>query len=148
MIMEKKHTAYFLLIAILLAILSYYISNKVYTVLRDFVKINQPISFERVYNINLDDLAYVDKLPTKNLVFLEKEFKNKKKLKEKKFKSPPRYRVEAIFITPQKSYVIINGHIYTEGEMISPYERIILIEEGRVLLQGKWGKRWLYILGK
>lgn len=59
---------------------------------------------------------------------------------------PPPYRLSFTFVG-RKKYAIINGKLFREGERISPHERIVRISEGKVLLSGRWGKRWL-ILGE
>ncbi len=57
-------------------------------------------------------------------------------------KPPPFYKVSFIYIGTNR-YTIINGKLYSEGDRISPEERIIKISKEGVLLKGKWGERWI-----
>jgi hypothetical protein len=66
----------------------------------------------------------------------------RKELQEK----PPAYRVTFTYIGLKKSYAIINGQLFEEGDHVSPYERIVKITREGVLLSGRWGERWLPLL--
>lgn len=63
---------------------------------------------------------------------------NKKKL--------PDYEIQFIYIGAQDKYVLINNKLYKEGDSISRNEKIIKIEKNRILLEGVWGKRWIYLI--
>jgi len=60
--------------------------------------------------------------------------------------NPPDYTVSFIYIGRNK-YAIINGKLYSEGEILPSDEKIIRITKRGVLLKGKWGDRWLRFLG-
>ncbi|WP_293446076.1 hypothetical protein [Persephonella sp.] len=55
---------------------------------------------------------------------------------------PPFYKISFIYIGKSR-YTIINGKLYTEGDKVSPEERIVRISKEGVLLKGKWGERWI-----
>ena len=61
-------------------------------------------------------------------------------------KPPSFYKISFIYIGKNR-YTIINGKLYTEGERISPEEKIIKITKNGVLLRGKWGERWIKFYG-
>ncbi len=61
-------------------------------------------------------------------------------------KPPPFYKINFIYIGKNR-YTIINGKLYTEGERISPEEKIVRISKNGVLLRGKWGERWIKFYG-
>jgi len=58
---------------------------------------------------------------------------------------PPKYELTFIYIGMKGRYAIINGLIVKEGDYLSSEERVVKIEKDRVLLDGKWGKRWIYL---
>ncbi|RMA97536.1 hypothetical protein [Hydrogenothermus marinus] len=64
----------------------------------------------------------------------------------KKQQNLPNYKISFIYIGVNKKYVLINGKLFTEGDFISNQEKIIKIEKDRILLEGEWGKRWIYII--
>ncbi|WP_457634558.1 hypothetical protein [Persephonella sp.] len=57
-------------------------------------------------------------------------------------KPPPFYKISFIYIGKNR-YTIINGKLFTEGEKVSPEEKIVRISKEGVLLKGKWGERWI-----
>jgi len=59
---------------------------------------------------------------------------------------PPAYRLVFTYLGKRKRYAIIDGRLVTEGERISPHERVVKITEEKVLLSGRWGKRWLTLV--
>ncbi len=58
---------------------------------------------------------------------------------------PPAYRVQFVFLG-EKKYAIIDGRLFKEGDPVSPEEKIVKITRKGVLLSGRWGKRWLYLI--
>ncbi len=77
--------------------------------------------------------------------FRTKPEREKKEFVEKIPEKPPYYKLIFTLIGARKKYAIIDGRLFTEGDRISPYERVEQIREKKVLLSGKWGKRWLFI---
>ena len=57
---------------------------------------------------------------------------------------PPDYVLTFTFIG-EKRYAILNGSLYREGDIVGE-EKIARIEKGKVLLTGRWGKRWVSML--
>ncbi|WP_022851319.1 hypothetical protein [Limisalsivibrio acetivorans] len=57
----------------------------------------------------------------------------------------PGYKLSSVFIGMDKKFAIIDGGIYRQGEDISDNETIIELDEGRILLDGLWGQRWIYV---
>ncbi len=64
---------------------------------------------------------------------------------EKQEKPPPSYTLSFVFLGPEGNYAIINGRVFKEGDRVSPDERIVKITKEGVVLEGRWGRRWLYI---
>lgn len=60
-------------------------------------------------------------------------------------KPPPSYTLSFVFLGPEGNYAIINGKVFREGDRVSPDERIVKITKEGVVLEGRWGRRWLYI---
>ncbi len=58
---------------------------------------------------------------------------------------PPEYRVQFVFLG-KKNYAIIDGRLLKEGDPISTEEKIVKITKKGVLLSGRWGKRWIYLI--
>ncbi|SNZ02884.1 Type II secretion system protein B [Persephonella hydrogeniphila] len=65
--------------------------------------------------------------------------------KETLEKPPPEYKISFIYIGKNR-YVIINNRLYKEGDRISPDEKIVRITKDGILLNGKWGERWIKFL--
>ncbi len=65
---------------------------------------------------------------------------------EDKALEPPNYRLTFTFVGKRR-YAIIDGNLYREGDKLK-YERLIKVEKNRVLLDGRWGKRWVYLLDR
>lgn len=59
--------------------------------------------------------------------------------------TPPRYKVSSILKGEDRTFAVINGKIYRQGDKISENEEIARIEVRRILLRGKWGERWIYV---
>ncbi len=59
---------------------------------------------------------------------------------------PPAHRLMLTYLGERKNYAIIDGRLVAEGERISPHERVVKITEEKVLLSGRWGKRWLTLV--
>lgn len=94
-----------------------------------------------------DIIGIVDKLNIK----IESKVKNKETepqvMQHKKTNgNPPSYTIKLIYIGSYKKYVVINDKLLIEGSKISENEKIVKIEKDRILLDGKWGKRWIYIM--
>ena len=64
---------------------------------------------------------------------------------QKSTSPPPKYKLTFIYIGTKGRYAIINGVIMREGGPVSSEEKVVKIEKDRVLLDGKWGKRWIYL---
>ncbi len=64
---------------------------------------------------------------------------------QKASEKPPKYKVQFVFLG-KKKYAIINGRLLREGDPISPEEKIVKITKKGVLLSGRWGKRWIYLI--
>jgi len=64
---------------------------------------------------------------------------------EDKPEKPPNYVLSFTYVGDRKSYAIINGMLFKEGDWLSPEERVSKIVRNGVLLSGKWGKRWLRV---
>ncbi|WP_457623257.1 hypothetical protein [Persephonella sp.] len=59
---------------------------------------------------------------------------------------PPEYNISLIYIGVNKRFAIINGQIYKEKDRISSDEVVKKIFKDGVLLDGKWGERWIKFL--
>ena len=64
----------------------------------------------------------------------------------KEEQKPPQYRVTFTFVGAVRSFAIIDGRLFREGDMVSENEKIVKIKRDGVLLSGKWGERWIKIL--
>lgn len=91
------------------------------------------------------DTKVVEALSHINLKPVFKEELEKKEPAGETLKKPPSYSLQFVFIG-RKRYAIVNGKLFMEGEHISPDEKIVKITKRGVLLYGRWGKRWLYVV--
>ena len=124
--------------------LGYYVHTLTYPLIKEVVK-------EEVYKElpRLPDfqLIVAEEVPVNYLsgVRIGAVKRQRAELRKEEAK-PPSYRLSFTFLG-KKKYAIINGRLFREGERVSPDERIVRISEGKVLLSGRWGRRWL-ILGE
>lgn len=63
---------------------------------------------------------------------------------EKPQTPPPKLRVTTIVISKER-VAVIEGRLFKEGDVIHSGERIVKITRDGVLLEGRWGRRWVYI---
>ncbi|ADD67147.1 hypothetical protein Dacet_0347 [Denitrovibrio acetiphilus DSM 12809] len=61
------------------------------------------------------------------------------------YRFQPRYDVSSVFIGTSRRYAVIDGRIYVTGDKLESGEHVSAILKGKVLLQGHWGDRWLYV---
>ncbi len=133
-----------LLLAVVVSafVLGYYIHTLTYPLIREAVK-------EEVYKElpRLPDfqLIVAEEVPVRYLseVSIGAVRRQRAELRKEEAK-PPSYRLSFTFLG-KKKYAIINGRLFREGERVSPHERIVRILEGKVLLSGRWGRRWLML---
>ena len=59
--------------------------------------------------------------------------------------SAPAFRVSSVFMGKTRRFAVINDTVFKPDEVLESGETIVEIDEGRVLLDGKWGRRWLYV---
>ena len=64
----------------------------------------------------------------------------------KEEEKPPSYKVTFTYVGAVRSFAIIDGRLFKEGDMVSENEKIVKIKRDGVLLSGKWGERWIKIL--
>jgi len=57
----------------------------------------------------------------------------------------PQNRLTTVFIGSSRRYAVIDDKIIKIGDKVNESETLKAIEPGRVLLDGKWGARWLYV---
>jgi len=65
--------------------------------------------------------------------------------REKPEEPPPQYKISFIYIGKNR-YAIIDKKLFKEGDRISPDEKIVRITKDGILLNGKWGERWIKFL--
>ncbi len=65
---------------------------------------------------------------------------------EKDKEEPPAYSVSFTYVGPKRGYAIINGALVKEGDRLPSGEGVVKITKEGVLLEGRWGRRWVYIL--
>lgn len=124
------------------------ISDKVFDVNYDNLKIFvQP---EEVSDVKLIDEGLISDILNSlslEIPYTQPNRKNKTKtLRKTNKKEPPIYKVKFIYIGVGKKYVLIGNKLLTEGDVISENEKIIKIERNKILLEGSWGKRWIYLI--
>jgi hypothetical protein len=57
----------------------------------------------------------------------------------------PIHKVTGIFLGEHRKYSIINDKVISLGGRLDSGEVLARIENGKVLLKGKWGERWVYL---
>jgi len=72
------------------------------------------------------------------------EMKSRDKTEAKPSQAPI-YEIGSIFIGDAKRFAVINKTVVKIGEVLPSGEEVADIEEGRVLLKGRWGNRWIYV---
>ncbi len=77
---------------------------------------------------------------------VRKKEERERSVEAKKEEKPPSYKVTFTYVGAVRSFAIIDGRLFREGDMVSENERIIKINRDGVLLSGKRGERWIKIL--
>lgn len=57
----------------------------------------------------------------------------------------PKYLVSSIFVGKIRQFAVINDKVVKIGDKLSYGEEIINIKDGKILVKGKWGDRWLFV---
>ena len=57
----------------------------------------------------------------------------------------PVYELGSIFLGNVKRFAVINKIVVRVGETLPSGEKVADIKEGKVLLKGRWGNRWIYV---
>lgn len=57
----------------------------------------------------------------------------------------PQYIVSSIFEGKTKKYAVIDSKVVRIGETLQTGETVAAIEDGKVLLKGRWGTRWISV---
>ena len=101
----------------------------------------------QIVEFRMDEKAfdYVSYLYIPPKVVIKKE-ERESTVEAKKEEKPPSYKVTFTYVGAVRSFAIIDGRLFREGDMVSENERIIKIKRDGVLLSGKWGERWIKIL--
>ena len=122
--------------------------GKVFYVNYDNLKVSiQPMKVPDVKFINEDLISIILDSISLKLLYIQPNQKNKITTLEKVHeKEPPIYKVKFIYIGVGKKYVLIGNKLLTEGDITSENEKIIKIEKDKILLEGIWGRRWIYLI--
>ena len=111
--------------------------------------LNVSAQIEKIPDINLASESFIDtvlsKLPIKTYTDTSRQIKPTDTGKPKQ-KKPPTYKIKFIYIGAEKRYVLIGNKLLMEGDTTSENEKIVRIEQDKVLLEGAWGKRWIYLI--
>jgi hypothetical protein len=59
--------------------------------------------------------------------------------------NPPIMRVRTIFNGNIRKFAVINDKMYNINSTLPSGETLIGISKGKIQVEGKWGKRWLYV---
>jgi len=144
-----KELLYIVSPIILFFILSIYVSNFI----QDFIS-KKVQSYTSSLKLEIKMPLEVEKFVEKKHLYNEEEIlssldvvdlKISKGEAQKNIAPPPKYELTFIYIGTKERYAIINGVIVKEGDPVSGEERVVRIEKDRVLLDGRWGKRWIYL---
>ena len=57
----------------------------------------------------------------------------------------PNYTLSTIFIGNSKRFAVLNDRVVRIGDTLESGESVSAIEDGRVLLDGLWGNRWIFV---
>lgn len=57
----------------------------------------------------------------------------------------PTYVVSAVFNGKIRKYAVINNQVASIGSVFENGDRVISVDDGRVLIKGQWGKQWFYV---
>jgi len=57
----------------------------------------------------------------------------------------PEFRVSTIFIGTSRRFAVVNDNVVRIGDALTSGEQVVAIEDGKVLLKGRWGDRWLFV---
>ncbi len=144
-----KYILYLLVPLPVALILSYYLSLNMASYLEHILLKDQGKELARVPDFEVQE-AKLDRRAIDVLAYIDVGHKTRKaplvaKSPKKSPEKPPSYRVQFVFVG-KKNYAIINGRLLREGDYLSQEEKIVKITRKGVLLSGRWGKRWLYIV--
>ncbi|HIE59557.1 MAG TPA: hypothetical protein EYH43_04955 [Persephonella sp.] len=132
------------------------IANRIFGVNYDNLKV--PIQLKKVSDMKFIDEGLINNILdniSAKLLYIQnetttlKETKKKEALKYKKplkYKEPPKYKIKFIYMGVGKKYALIGNKLLTEGDITSENEKVIKIEKNKILLQGNWGRRWIYLI--
>lgn len=59
--------------------------------------------------------------------------------------SPPVYKISSILVGDGKALAVIDGKIYRKNHKVSENEYIKHIDARKILFDGKWGERWVFV---
>ncbi len=144
-----KHIFYLLVPIPVVLVISYYASSAIASYLEDLLIRGIGKELTRVPDFEVQE-AELDRRAIDVLAYIDVGYRAKKvplvtRSPEKSPEKPPSYRVQFVFVG-KKNYAIINGRLLREGDYLSQEEKIVKITRKGVLLSGRWGKRWLYIV--
>ena len=141
-----KARKYLLFLAVPLAVavgMSFYASSLIISYMRDDLRViggERPPSIPVVRSLHAGEsrelaefLSYLSIKPTPAY------------LPKKTGERPPAYRLQLVLLG-EENYAIINDMLFREGDILPSEERIVRITREGVLLSGKWGKRWIYLI--
>jgi len=78
-------------------------------------------------------------------VIKETELKSGVKVERIKPEPAPEHKLRSVFVGKMKRFAVINDKMYRVGDILPSGEVLSEIDSGRVLVSGKWGKRWLFV---
>jgi hypothetical protein len=120
---------------------------------RDFIRalLSEPdfgesatLDFDK-FKDNLFIMSMKNDIKTEEPAKVAKSSKNKDKDEKQKVEPAPDYSLTTIFRGSKKQFAVVNDKIYRINDSLPSGEKVVLIESGKILLKGKWGKRWLYV---
>ncbi|MGD9809139.1 MAG: hypothetical protein AB7E76_06115 [Deferribacterales bacterium] len=57
----------------------------------------------------------------------------------------PQYTLSTVFIGKAKRFAVLNEKVIRIGDTLDSGESVSAIEDGKVLLEGRWGTRWIFV---
>ncbi|NPA42014.1 MAG: general secretion pathway protein GspB [Aquificae bacterium] len=99
------------------------------------------LSIPQVSLENTDNLKKALNIITK-LDFEPKVVQEEEQLQEREIT----YELRFVFVGKRERYAIINGKLVREGEKLYEGVRVLKITPDGVLLSGKGGRRWVYLI--
>jgi len=96
-------------------------------------------------------LKYRFILKQRNYIISVKQLTNgyaddgEKAVKDERPAKLPSYMLTSVFIGKNKKFAVIDDSVIKSGQRLGSGETVRKIEEGRVLLSGSQGERWLYV---